>query len=264
MTSKNAKNIQNKLQEIEKESKVYLDSNIKNLTSNLDNLKTLRKSMKGGSIIPPIPKKPGYESNNNLSNNNFIDDKINKHSNPANNNTNNITNSLSKFNINTSNTSNTNNSNTLTSNISLNKKSSIRKPSNEKDIKMLNTNEKNDYQKKLTNQLAIDKYKIQCLQLLKDDDEIRQLAERTKIGDTGKFIDDYFFNDLCFQYKLELFLIQKNGNTKNKKHAFFREEIKKVLEYKILDVLFEEKMSNVISSLDKQFKSIENFNISMT
>lgn len=261
MTSKNTKIIQNKLQEIEKESKVYLDNNIHNLTSNLDSIKNLRKSMKGGSNIPPIAKKPVSELNSNSSNKNFYNSNLSKLNSKILDDQINPTNMANITNIKKNNTNNINNTNTLTSNISLTKKSSIRRPSNEKDLKMLNTNEKNDYQKKLTNQLAIDKYKVQCLQLLKDDEEIRTLVERVKVGDYGKFIDDCFFNDLCFQYKLELFLIQKNGNTKNKKHTFFRDEIKKVLEYKNLDILFEEKMGNVINSLDKQFKSIERFTI---
>lgn len=128
-------------------------------------------------------------------------------------------------------------------------------------LKMLNNNEKNDYQKKLTNQISIDKYKVQCLQLLKEDDELKNIVEKIKIPDLGKFIDDYFFNDLSFQYKLELFLIQKNGNTKNKKTGFFKDEILKVLNYRMLDYNFEEKMNSVINKLDQQFKKLEKFNI---
>ena len=142
-------------------------------------------------------------------------------------------------------------------------KSSIRDKSDRANSvdKMLNFKEKNDYQKKLTNQLAIDKYKLQCLQILKDDDEIKNLVEVTKIPDLGKFIEDYFFSDISFMFKLEIFLLHQNGNTKNKKNTFFKKELQKVLEYKKLDLLFEEKMNSVISSLDNQFKIIENFKI---
>ena len=128
-------------------------------------------------------------------------------------------------------------------------------------MKMLNFNEKNEYQKKLTSQVAIDKYKIQCLQLLSENSEIKSLIEKLKITEPVKFIEDYFFNDLSFQFKLEVFLIQKNGNSKSKKNEFFKEEILKVLHYKNMDYLLEEKMNRVISSLDNQFKVLKSFSI---
>lgn len=133
---------------------------------------------------------------------------------------------------------------------------------NQKDnVKMLNHSEKNDYQKKLTSQISIDKYKVQCLQLLREDDSIKSSLEILRITDLGKFIDDFLFNDLFFQYKLEVFLLQKNGNTKNQKQAFFKEEIGKVLEFKMLDVLLSKKLDSINTKIDTQIKAIESFNL---
>lgn len=228
-----------------------------------------------------IQSKDEIESfkNSNITNNHNIGREVNNHvlsSNQLNQN-----NYFSNCNINNSNKNisdgmqipnnndSTNNTIHNTANLQNNQESiksrSLRlkqKQSSEKDLKMLNNNEKNDYQKKLTNQIAIDKYKVQCLQILKDDDEVRSLADKLKLNnELGKFIDEYFFNDLSFQFKLELFLIQKNGNTKNKKAKFFRDEIMKVLEFKMLDLQFEEKMGNLLNRLDQQFKSIDKLNI---
>lgn len=136
-----------------------------------------------------------------------------------------------------------------------------KKEINESYSKMLNYSEKNDYQKKITNQLSIDKYKLICLQLLKEDDEIRNGIEILRITEVPKFIEDYLFNDLFFQYKLEAFLIHKNGNTKHQKEAFFKQEIKKIIDIKLLDIEFNKRMKNVSNSLDTCLKQIEGFSL---
>ena len=136
-----------------------------------------------------------------------------------------------------------------------------KKEINESYSKMLNYSEKNDYQKKITNQLSIDKYKLICLQLLKEDDEIRTGIDTLRIAESPKFIDDYLFNDLFFQYKLEAFLIHKNGNTKHQKEAFFKQEIKKIIDIKLLDIEFNKRMKNVSNSLDTCLKQIDGFSI---
>lgn len=128
-------------------------------------------------------------------------------------------------------------------------------------MKMLNFSEKNEYQRKLTNQPAIDKYKIQCLQLLREDESLKSSLEVLKISDLSRFIEDYLFNDLFFQYKLEVFLLQKNGNTKNQKLSFFKVEMGKVLEFKMLDILLLKKIESVNSKIDSQIKAIELFDL---
>lgn len=199
------------------------------------------------SSNPPINK--FYSISNN--NNNSTIEK-NYHSN----NTSNIANIVK------GNTNSTNNTTTSLTNSKRNiNYDSKNKNSSNQEIKMLNNNEKNDYQKKLTSQISMDKYKVQCLQMLKEDDQLKALTEKLRINDLGAFIEDYFFNDLSFTYKLEFFLLQKNGNTKNKKTSFFRNELIKVLEYRSLDSLFEDKMNGVISNLDGLFKCVDRFTV---
>ena len=99
------------------------------------------------------------------------------------------------------------------------------------------------------------------MQILKEDDEIRSGIDTLRITEGPKFIEDYLFNDLFFQYKLEAFLIHKNGNTKNQKEVFFKQEIKKIIDIKLLDIEFNKRMKNVSNSLDTCFKQIEGFSI---
>jgi hypothetical protein len=96
---------------------------------------------------------------------------------------------------------------------------------------------------------------------LKEDEEIRSNLDILKMTDLNSFVDDYLFSDLFFLYRLEVFLIQKNGNTKNQKTAFFKEEILKILEFKMIDVLFDKKMKNVNTALDNHYKVLEAFNV---
>ena len=124
---------------------------------------------------------------------------------------------------------------------------------------MLNNTEKNDYQRKLTNQISMDKYKVQFFTIIKEDDDILKSLEILKLNDISRFIENYFFGDLVFKFKLEKFLIQQNGNTKQKKEKFFREEIKKVVEIKLLDVQLDKKFKALNVSIEKHIKNINGF-----
>ena len=127
--------------------------------------------------------------------------------------------------------------------------------------KMMNYSEKNDYQRKVTNNVAIEKFKQQCLQIVKEDEKVKEKVEMLNITDPHRFLDEYLFNDDNFLTRLEYFLLYKNGNTKNLKNNFFRNEILKVINYKTLDVDFNSKINDVISSMNLQFEMIENFKL---
>lgn len=127
--------------------------------------------------------------------------------------------------------------------------------------KMMNYSEKNEYQRKVTNNVALEKFKQQCLQILKEDEKIKEKIELVNITDPHRFLDEYLFNDDNFLTRLEYYLLYKNGNTKNNKNTFFRNEILKVINYKTLDVEFNDKINEVISSMNLQFQMIENFKL---
>ena len=132
---------------------------------------------------------------------------------------------------------------------------------------------KSEFQKRLMNEQSINKYKSMCMSILKDEEEIRKLCESAGLITTSssstsltskenlnleKFLEENFFNDHYFIYKLESLL--ELDVSKAKKEKFFREEIQNFLGLKILDLQYEDKLKSLNIALDIHLKNIENFN----
>ena len=158
-----------------------------------------------------------------------------------------------------------NNKNNNFQNEDINKIKKLNKMFNNKNCKssaftkLLSYSEKNEYQKKLTNQSALEKYKLLCMHMLKEDEDIRKLLEILKITEFSKFLDNHLFSDLLFLYRLEVFLIHKNGNSKNQKQQFFKEELLNILEYKQIDFAFNTKLNELNNNLDAEYKLVNEF-----
>jgi hypothetical protein len=132
---------------------------------------------------------------------------------------------------------------------------------------------KSEFQKRLMNENSINKYKTMCMTIFKDDEEIRKLSESanlisnmaTSTGFTSKenfnlekLLEDNFFSDKYFMYKLECLL--ESDVSKAKKEKFFKDEIKSFLGLQILDLQYQNKLSSLDIALDNHLKNIENFN----
>lgn len=152
--------------------------------------------------------------------------------------------------------------------------------SSSKQIKFSNNNlipsmlkTKSEFQKRLMNESSITKYKSMCVSILKDDEEIRKLCESANLlsnmatsngfvlkenYNLEKFLDENFFSDKYFIYKLESLL--ESDVSKLKKEKFFKEEIKSFLGLKILDLQYESKLKSLDIRLENHLKNIENFN----
>ena len=116
------------------------------------------------------------------------------------------------------------------------------------------------------------KYKTICLNLIQQDEELLKLFEitikniinpsqtmQTFLNDNIEtFLEQNFFSDNFFLYKLESILLSSD-NAKNKKEKFFKDELKQFFNIKYLDIEFTIKMNNLNSAIDDHIKRIEKF-----
>ena len=119
----------------------------------------------------------------------------------------------------------------------------------------------------------ISKYKGMCMTMLKDDEEMRKMCEsidlispatnsnvlnNKEVTNLDKFLDENFFSDKYFMYKLESLL--ESDVSKSKKEKFFKDELKSYLGLKILDMQYENKIKSLDLALDCHIRNIESFN----
>lgn len=118
---------------------------------------------------------------------------------------------------------------------------------------------KTEFQKRLMSENNINKYKTMCIVMLKDDDDCKKMCEFCGITPNTyeQFIENNFFSDKIFLYKLEALL--NLDSSKQKKEKFFKEEIKKFFELKALDIQYEHKMNKLHSSIEKHIMNIKNY-----
>jgi hypothetical protein len=129
---------------------------------------------------------------------------------------------------------------------------------------------KSEFQKRLMSENNIIKYKTMCVSLLKDDEELKKMGEFCgviPISTTGiftnptsvleNFLEEFFFTDKYFLYKLESILA--SDVSKQKKEKFFKDEIKKYFEIKVLDIQYESKIKRLNFAIDNHIQNIENF-----
>ena len=106
------------------------------------------------------------------------------------------------------------------------------------------------------NENNIIKYNSSCMGIIKDDDEIKNLCEICLISSSDSLIEN-LFTDKIFLYKLESLL--SSDSNKNNRERFFREEIKKILYDKKLEIDYDNKMKSMNKELDKYIKKIYNY-----
>lgn len=120
---------------------------------------------------------------------------------------------------------------------------------------------KSEFQKRLMNDNNINKYKNMCIGLLKDDDELKKLSEICGYGPNmfETLLEESFFSDKVFLYKLEVLLSSDSNLNKLKKEKFFKEEIKSRLELKSYEILYEKKINKLNFAIDTHIRNIQNF-----
>jgi hypothetical protein len=120
---------------------------------------------------------------------------------------------------------------------------------------------KSDFQKKLMGESNLNKYKNICIGLLKEDDQLKKLCEFC--GFLPNFfeclLEEQFFSDKVFLYKLEVLLSTDTNLSKIKKEKFFREEIKDKLEFLSYDIKYKQKINKMNSMHDNHLINIQNF-----
>ena len=143
-------------------------------------------------------------------------------------------------------------------------------------LKKYKKRQKSDYQKNLLSKKNIDKYKEECVNLIKKETEIKNLL--AKIGiikdeDYLLYITNNFFSKPYFLFSLEILILENveeentlkvfrtNKNVlplKVVKNNFYRDEIIKDLKLKIYEGEYSNKFNNLMKSLDNFIDSLKN------
>jgi hypothetical protein len=228
--------------------------------------KTLKKTLTPINQLNFIDKK-------NSTNNNLI--KVNSSSN------NNILNGSNKNHISKNDISKSNSNNKITIDADIQKPntSSTNKTTKTFDYETLKRYKKrkqSDYQKNLLSKESIEKYKSECVNLIKKENELKNLLAQmgmVKDDDYLLYITNTFFNKPHFLFSLEI-LIMETVEESNKlkvfrnvkkvlplkvvKENFYRDEIKKDLNLKIYEGEYNNKFNNFMQNLDNFINNLKN------
>ena len=125
---------------------------------------------------------------------------------------------------------------------------------------------RNKYVQNLMSDLNIKKYKQSCLDLIKNDNLIKKLYEKAGLEKTNysyeTFLQNNFFNQALFMYKLEmLFFDENNFNKKNFKEIFFKNEIVKKLNQINDEIIYKAQMNSLKDVFKNGFNVINNFDL---
>ena len=143
-------------------------------------------------------------------------------------------------------------------------------------LKKYKKRQKSDYQKNLLSKKNIDKYKDECVNLIKKETEIKNLLAQIGIikdEDYLLYITNNFFSKPYFLFSLEILILENveeentlkvfrtNKNVlplKVVKNNFYRDEIIKDLKLKIYEGEYNNKFNNLMKSLDNFIDSLKN------
>ena len=135
-------------------------------------------------------------------------------------------------------------------------------------LKKYKKRQKSDYQKNLLSKKSIDKYKEECVNLIKKEPEMKNLLAKIGINkddDYLLYINNTFFSKPYFLFSLEILILEavEEANTlkvfrtnknvlplKVVKENFYRDEIIKDLKLKIYEGEYSNKYNNLMQQLD--------------
>jgi hypothetical protein len=119
------------------------------------------------------------------------------------------------------------------------------------------------YLQSLLSDLKIKTYKQNCISIIKEDSEIKNLFEKCGFENTNfsyeNFVEKNFFTNKVFMYKLEMLLLNDNFGKKNFKENFFKKEILNFLNNLNSDLIFKENLENLEKKFQENFDFINNF-----
>ena len=135
-----------------------------------------------------------------------------------------------------------------------------------KEKKFNNIKTRSKYVQNLLNDMNIKKYKNSCIDLVKNDNVVKKLYEQCGFEKTNysyeQFIQNNFFNNALFMYKLEmLFLDESNFIKKNFKENFFKNEIIKYLKEYNFNNIYNKQMNDLKDVFKEGFENIINFDL---
>ena len=143
-------------------------------------------------------------------------------------------------------------------------------------LKKYKKRQKSDYQKNLLSKKSIDKYKEECVNLIKKEPEMKNLLAQIGINNDDDYllyITNNFFNKPYFLFSLEILILEtvEEANTlkvfrtnknvlplKVVKENFYRDEIIKDLKLKIYEGEYSNKFNNLMQKLDNFIDSLKN------
>jgi hypothetical protein len=143
-------------------------------------------------------------------------------------------------------------------------------------LKKYKKRQKSDYQKNLLSKKSLDKYKEECVTLIKKEPEMKNLFGQIGINkddDYLLYISNNFFNKPHFLFALEILILETVEETNtlkvfrtNKnvlplkvvKENFYRDEILKDLKLKIYEGEYSNKFNNLMKNLDNFIDSLKN------
>jgi len=119
------------------------------------------------------------------------------------------------------------------------------------------------YLQSLLSEIKIKTYKQNCISIIKEDSEIKNLFEKCGFENTNfsyeNFVEKNFFNNKVFMYKLEMLLLNDNFAKKNYKENFFKKEILNYLNNLNSDFKFKENFENLEKKFQENFDFINKF-----
>ena len=142
-------------------------------------------------------------------------------------------------------------------------------------LKKYKKRQKSDYQKNLLSKKSIDKYKEECVNLIKKEPEMKNLLSKIGINkddDYLLYINNTFFNKPYFLFSLEILILEavEEANTlkvfrtnknvlplKVVKENFYRDEIIKDLKLKIYEGEYSNKYNNLMQQLDNFINNLK-------
>ena len=135
-----------------------------------------------------------------------------------------------------------------------------------KQKKLNNIKTRSKYVQNLLNDMSLKKYKNSCIDILKNDNVVKNLYEQCRFEKTNysyeSFIQNNFFNKPLFMYKLEmLFLDESNFTKKNFKETFFKKEIINYLKDYNSENIYQKQMNNLKDVFKEGFDNILNFDL---
>ena len=114
--------------------------------------------------------------------------------------------------------------------------------------------------------MSLKKYKNSCIDILKNDNVVKNLYEQCGLEKTNysyeSFIQNNFFNKPLFMYKLEmLFLDESNFTKKNFKENFFKKELINYLKDYNSENIYQKQMNTLKDVFKEGFDNILNFDL---